>query len=305
MNVRHILIAAIVCLVSPTTLIAQEGWYFGMEIGPAIAPGMRIDESDNDWSTQCDLINNPEQVEVGEGSCVNAPPPGAWYNDIEGASGAMGGLTVGYTFKHIRIEGESSFRTVNYGGSVPMVIGDVTTQEKENNELEVAEGGVGDVYTFRLGANALFHRGPFYAGGGVGIVAVGLDRHSRWKRNDDPAQIATFDDPIMKARLRARHRSPTKDFKTPGRLPAYCWLRSCAKRTGGDRIENTMDETVEVRRWRTLYTATQPRIERRARVRRALPDHHERLVSGWPDAHDEIPTLILGILPCQALSIIP
>ena len=201
MNVRYILIAAIVCLVSPTTLIAQEGWYFGMEIGPAIAPGMRIDESDNDWSTQCDLINNPEQVEVGEGSCVNAPPPGAWYNDIEGASGAMGGLTVGYTFKHIRIEGESSFRTVNYGGSVPMIIGDVTTQEKENNELEVAEGGVGDVYTFRLGANALFHRGPFYAGGGVGIVAVGLDRHSRWKRNDDPAQIATFDDPIMKARI--------------------------------------------------------------------------------------------------------
>ena len=40
-----------------------------------------------------------------------------------------------------------------------------------------------------------------YLGLGAGIVAVSMDYFNRWKRNDDPALISTFNDPTMKARI--------------------------------------------------------------------------------------------------------
>ena len=185
----------------PSGALAQDGWYLGMSVGMAVAPGMRVHESDNDWSTKCDLISNPEQIEVGEADCLSAPPPGAWYNDIDGGLGTLAGLTIGYGAARIRVEGEISYRTVTYGGPVPMVIGDVTTRAKADQELEVAEGSVDDVWALGVGGNVFVHSGSLYVGAGVGSVLVGLDRFTRWKRNDDPSKISTFDDPVMKARI--------------------------------------------------------------------------------------------------------
>ncbi len=40
-----------------------------------------------------------------------------------------------------------------------------------------------------------------YVGVGIGLERASLDYSSRWKRNDDPSRIMTFDDPAMKAKI--------------------------------------------------------------------------------------------------------
>jgi len=190
----------------PSGVSAQNGWYVRMELGAALVPGMTVHGSDDDWSTKCDLLSNPAQVETDPGSCASAPPRAAWYSDVEGGTGTMAGLVLGYRVNRLRIEAAYSFRATTYGGPAPPVIGDEITLGKADQELEEAEAGVDDVHAHGAFVNLAYElrnasRYTPYVGAGAGMALTKLDYYTRWKRNDDPDRIATFDDPLMKARI--------------------------------------------------------------------------------------------------------
>ena len=93
--------------------LAQDGLYMGMDLGVAIAPGMSVSGTDNDWSTKCDKIINPTQAETGDG-CFFPPPPSAWVDQVGEGSGVLTGLARGYRRGNLRVEGEYFLRTTTY-----------------------------------------------------------------------------------------------------------------------------------------------------------------------------------------------
>ena len=190
----------------PSAVSAQDGWYVRMELGAALAPGMTVHGSDDDWSTKCDLLSNPAQVETDPASCASAPPRAEWFSDVDGDTGTMAGLVLGYGWSRLSVEAAYSFRQTTYGGPAPPVIGDEITLGKADQELEEAEAGVDDVHAHGVFVNLAYalrteSRYTSYIGAGAGIALVKLDYYTRWKRNDDPDRIATFEDPLMRARI--------------------------------------------------------------------------------------------------------
>ena len=184
---------------------AQDRWYVGMDLGVTMAPGINVNGTDNDWSTKCDLITNPTQAEVGDG-CTSAPPPTAWVNEVDGGRGILTALALGYRRGHLRIEGEYFYRTTTYDDYSPTRIGDEESLTKADQELEIADGGIDDLLAHNFFANLYYDFAPNsrvmpYLGIGAGGARVSLDYFSRWKRNDDPDQIKTFEDPVLKARI--------------------------------------------------------------------------------------------------------
>ena len=195
-----------VCLVVPGFVAGQEGrWYIGMDLGPSLVPQATLAAQDNDWSTKCDLINNPGQIETG-GECSTQPPPAMWENEVGGGSGTLASLALGYGWRRVRVEAEYFHRTATYGEGTPVRIGDLVTLAKADQELEAVESRIDGLIGHGFFANAYLDIGPGsdytpYLGLGTGIAAVSVDYFNRWKRNDDPDLIATFDDPAMKARI--------------------------------------------------------------------------------------------------------
>ena len=208
----------------PSGVSAQDGWYVRMELGAALAPGMTVHGSDDDWSTKCDLLSNPAQVETDPASCASAPPRAEWYSDVDGGAGTMGGLVLGYSVNRLRIEAAYSFRATTYGGPAPPVIGDEITLGKADQELEEAEAGVDDVHAHGFFVNLAYElrsasRYKPYVGAGAGMALTKLDYYTRWKRNDDPDRITTFDDPFMRARIAGT--TSISDLKLSDVLASY------------------------------------------------------------------------------------
>ena len=187
-------------------VLASDGVYLGMDLGMAIAPGLHIAGSSNDWGTKCDAFLNPDRIEVTN-ECDIQPPPSAWMDDIDGGVGILSGLTLGYRWGNFRGEGEYFYRTTTHDDRSGTRIGDdATLLGKLDQELDVAEGGVDDVMSHNAFAN-LYYDIPTtskftpYVGVGVGIAHVALDYFSRWKRNPNAAAITTFADPTLRERL--------------------------------------------------------------------------------------------------------
>jgi len=221
---RLCVLVLLALLALPCGVSAQNGWYVRMELGAALAPGMTVHGSDDDWSTKCDLLSNPAQVETDPSNCASAPPRAQWYSDVDGGTGTMGGLVLGYSVNRLRIEAAYSFRATTYGGPAPPVIGDEITLGKADQELEEAEAGVDDVQTHGLFVDLAYElrnasRYAPYVGAGVGMALTRLDYYTRWKRNDDPDRITTFDDPLMRARIAGT--TSISDLKLSDVLASY------------------------------------------------------------------------------------
>ena len=213
-----------VLLALPCGASAQNGWYARLELGAALAPGMTVHGSDDDWSTKCDLLSNPAQVETDPGSCASAPPRAQWYSDVDGGTGTTAGVVLGYGVNRLRIEAAYSFRQTTYGGPAPPVIGDEITLGKADQELEEAEAGVDDVHAHGVFVNLAYElrtgsRTTPYVGAGAGMALAKLDYYTRWKRNDDPALITTFDDPLMRARIAGT--TSISDLKLSDAIASY------------------------------------------------------------------------------------
>ena len=202
---KKILFAMVVIglVFSSGPVMAKDGFYVGMDLGVAVAPGLDVNSSDNDVGTPCDgFINND-----GSGGYLVIPedcnpPPSAWSNAFDGGSGILAGASLGYRMGSFRVEGEYFYRGTTYddrdlaGGAT---VSDDVTQDKVAQELAFIEGGVDDVLSHNFFANLYYdYRSDSkftpYVGVGVGFSRVSLDYFNKWTRNHDPEAISTFDD---------------------------------------------------------------------------------------------------------------
>ena len=186
-------------------VMAKDEWYFTTELGIVAAPDITVTGTDNDWSTQCDKIINPDELEVS-GGCGSPPPPTLWRNELDGGVGVLTGFALGRRWGALRAEGEYSYRTTTYDERSETLIGDVVTLNKLDQEIQIADGGVDDVMSHSLFANFYYDfasksRFAPYLGIGAGVTRVSLDYFSRWKRNDDPDAITTFVDPALRQKV--------------------------------------------------------------------------------------------------------
>ena len=186
---------------------AQDGWYLRTNLGFAVAPGLTVNARDNDWGTRCDKLSNPGLAETRPDECASAPPPAEWSHEVGRGDGMQSALALGYVWKGLRFEGEYLYRTTTYrsGGGETQIL-DVVTQEKQQQELEIVDGGAEDLLSHSVFANVYYEfksNSPYtpYIGVGVGLSSTSLDYFVRFKRNDDPAAITTFLHPERKARL--------------------------------------------------------------------------------------------------------
>ncbi|MCY4647090.1 MAG: hypothetical protein OXE73_09455 [Gammaproteobacteria bacterium] len=113
---------------------------------------------------------------------------------------------LGYGWRSVRVEAEYLHRTAMYGDATRVRIGDVVTLAKADQELEAVDSRIDGLIAHNVFVNAYLDLSPDseyspYLGLGAGIAAVSVDYFNRWKRNDDPNQIDTLDDPGMKARI--------------------------------------------------------------------------------------------------------
>lgn len=83
-----LLVAGAICFTVPDSAVGQGRWYVSMDVGPSLVPRASLFAEDNDWSTKCDLINNPAQVETPAGECAMQPPPAMWENKVNGGGPA-------------------------------------------------------------------------------------------------------------------------------------------------------------------------------------------------------------------------
>ncbi len=184
---------------------AQTGVYLQMDMGATMAPQLRVEGSDNDWSTKCDLIINPLGLETGS-ECDTAPPRTSWTNEFNGAAGFSAGTALGYDWGAIRLEGEYFHRITAYNAQSDLGIFDDVTLDKREQEIELAVGVVDDLRSHNLFANVYYDFGSSsawipYVGAGIGVERAALDYGTIWKRNDDPERIATFLDPALRAKV--------------------------------------------------------------------------------------------------------
>ena len=202
----RLLVVAMVLAACVRQAGAQTGPYIQMDLGMTVAPSLGVRGSDNDWGTKCDLIINPLGVEAG-GECDSAPAPTSWTNEFGGGRGVGSGFALGHDWGGVRLEGEYFRRVTAYDRRADTDIFDDVTLDKQEQEIEAAFGRVDDLQGHGVFANAYFDFTPAgspwtsYVGGGVGLERATLDYGSVWKRNDDPDRIATFTDPLLRAKL--------------------------------------------------------------------------------------------------------
>ena len=184
----------------------QTGPYIQMELGTNVAPPLSMHGSDNDWGTKCDLIINPLGIETA-GECDATPPLTSWTNEFDGGAGIRAGLALGYDWGAVRLEGEYFHRVTTYGDQSDIDIFDEVTLDKQEQEIELAVGGVDDWRSHAGFVNAYYDFAPAaaswtpYVGAGFGWERASIDYVSVWKRNDDPERISTFVDPILRAKI--------------------------------------------------------------------------------------------------------
>ncbi len=185
---------------------ARSQTYFRMGLGIDVAQALAVHGSDNDWGTKCDLIINPLGVETG-GECDSAPPRTSWTNEFDGGDGVGAGLAFGYDWGRVRLEGEYVNRLATHDDRSDIDIFDDVTLDKQEQEIESAVGAIDDIRSHGLFANVYYDFGRTaslwtpYLGVGIGAERATLDYSTVWKRNDDPARIATFTDPVLRAKL--------------------------------------------------------------------------------------------------------
>ena len=190
-----------------TSASTQDGWYLRTNLGFAVAPGLTVNARDNDWGTRCDKLSNPGLAETRPDECASAPPPAEWTHEVGTGDGMQSVLALGYTWKGLRFEGEYLYRTTTYTrGEGESQVLDAVTQEKQQQEIEIIDGGLEDLLAHSVFANVYYEfksNSPYtpYFGIGAGLSSTSLDYYGRFKRNDDPAAITTFLHPERKARL--------------------------------------------------------------------------------------------------------
>ena len=120
---RYILPAvALMLFVLPGRARAQDGWYMGMQLGAAAAPGMNVITGGlDDWSSfdvssvRCDVTLNPDRVQIEPGACSDVPVLwGPLEESFDGGLGILAGMVLGYRIRSFIVEGEYVFRSTSH-----------------------------------------------------------------------------------------------------------------------------------------------------------------------------------------------
>ena len=179
-------------LFSSSPIWAQDGWYIGMDLGVAMAPSMDVITSDDDVSTPCDPFINPNVASDCDRS------PSSWDNKLDGGTGILAGVALGYRLGSFRIEGEYFYRGTTHDDiDETDDFRDPVNQDKAQQELDLYITGVDDVLSHNFFGNLYYDyhsdsKFTPYMGAGVGFAQVSLDYFSTIRRNHDPSQITTF-----------------------------------------------------------------------------------------------------------------
>ena len=197
-------------VLSSGPVFAKDGFYIGGELGLAVAPEMDLKGNDNDYDSPCDRHINPTGFQTTENpggltspkDCSDVPTERRtlWFhNGIDGGTGLLAGVSLGYRMGSFRVEGEYFYRGTTYDSTASnTVVEDEETTRKVREELDALDGAVDDVLSHNFFANLYYdyHSGSKftpYVGFGVGFARVSLDYFGVFKRKSDPADIRTFD----------------------------------------------------------------------------------------------------------------
>ncbi len=199
-----LLLVVMTFFIFPAQTWAKDGFYMGMDLGVAIAPGMDVDGMDNDVSSsRCDgHINRAPMQEIQQGDCDLG---NAWKSEFDGGAGVLAGLALGYRLGNFRVEGEYFFRNATHDDEVEPTFGGVTLT-KATDEIATSSTKVDDVLAHNFFANLYYDyhsdsKFTPYLGIGVGVARVSLDYSGVFRRASDPNDIGTFSDPTLQSRL--------------------------------------------------------------------------------------------------------
>ena len=151
-------------LFSSGQIWAKNGFYMGMDLGIAVAPGMDVESWDNDVATQCDgFINND-----GAGNFLVPPRKDcnqstrdafSWIQQFDGGTGLLAGVALGYRLERLRVEGEYFYRGTTYDESIDNILllpAGEPFQGGKQDELSYTEAGVDDVLSHNFFANLYY-----------------------------------------------------------------------------------------------------------------------------------------------------
>ncbi len=180
----------VACVLVPVLALAGDGWYMGMDLGVAHAPGPDTATSDNDYPTTCDTFIDPDASSAG------CSPGESWSNEFDSGTGILAGVSSGYRWRNFRIEGEYFYRGAMHDSASEPLLSDGTLL-KDLQEIRESEEAIDDVLSHNFFANLYYDftsgsKWTPYLGVGVGVAHVLIDYSNRFSRESDPADISTF-----------------------------------------------------------------------------------------------------------------
>ena len=205
---RKCVLSALALLLSvlPGRVRAQDGWYLGMQLGAAAAPGMDVKTGGlDDWSSadvssvRCDVTLNSDRVQVEPGVCSDVPLPwGPLEESFGGGAGILAGMVLGYRFGSFGIEGEYLYRsTAHDDTAVPY---DPATHYDPTGDaaFDMVRDAVDDVMSHSAFANLYYHfrsgsKAAPYIGMGAGFSRASVEYRTLWHRTRILEDIMIFD----------------------------------------------------------------------------------------------------------------
>jgi len=205
---RRCLPAALALLLSvlPVRAQAQVGWYMGMQLGTAAAPGMDVKTGGlDDWSSsdvssvRCDVTLNPDRVQVEPGACSDVPQPwGPLAESFGGGAGILAGMVLGYRMRSFRVEGEYVYRGTTHDATAVPHDPATNYDPAADPAFDMVQDAVDDVMSHSAFANLYYHfrsgaKAAPYLGMGVGFSEVSVEYRTLWHRTRTLENILIFD----------------------------------------------------------------------------------------------------------------
>ena len=197
---------ALMLLVLPGRARAQDGWYMGMQLGAAAAPGMDVKTGGlDDWSSsdvssvRCDVTLNPDRVQVEPGVCSDTPQPwGPLEEAFDGGAGILAGMALGYRMRSFRVEGEYVYRSTTHDDTAVPHHPETNYDPTRDAAFDMVRDAVDDVASHSAFANLYYHfrsgsQVSPYFGVGVGFSVVSVEYRTLWHRTRTLENIRIFD----------------------------------------------------------------------------------------------------------------
>ena len=197
---------ALMLFVLPGRAWAQDGWYMGMQLGAAAAPGIDVKTGGlDDWSSsdvssvRCDLTLNPDRVQVEPGACSDVPQPwGPLEESFDGGAGILAGMVLGYRMRSLRVEGEYVYRSTAHDDTAVPYDPATNYDPTRDPALDMVQDAVDDVMSYSAFANLYYHlpsgsKVAPYLGVGVGFSKVSVEYRTLWHRTRTLENILIFD----------------------------------------------------------------------------------------------------------------